>query len=193
MIPRPDATLDELLDGFTTTACKFEGRPAYKVGGEEAQRLDAWRHHLPRPVRSVSTNAFLARIALTTAVTAPVRKSWTRVRTLDTPLTEYQRYGMASLLESQAAGEDVLVVDRAALARIGDLPDFWLFDHLTDAPFAAVSSYSRDGVHLGREVHTDPGVIAQLAAVWDEVLAAAAPLNVYLAGHADVFTVQASA
>jgi hypothetical protein len=111
---------DALFDTFHHTVARLEALPAYDVGGQEAVRIQAFREGRPRPLRSVATDPWLARIAVST-ITAG--KRWTRVRVVDEPLTEYQRYQLTSHQESQAAGERVLIAPRSAVGDVG--PDFW--------------------------------------------------------------------
>lgn len=168
-------TFDALFDSFDHTAFRLEALPAYAVGGSEGERLHAFREGLPRPERSVRTSPWLARIAMTTATAG---KSWSRVRVVDTPLTDYQRYQMESLRESQAAGEEILVVTRTQVGDVG--PDFWLFDADTPGAHAVQLNYGPGGEFGGfQQVPTDR--LAEIHERRDRALAAAVPLNVFLA------------
>lgn len=167
---------DALFDSFRHTVARLETLPAYDVGGQEAVRLRAFRERLPRPLRSVSTDQWLARIAIST-VTAG--KRWTRVRVVDEPLTDYQRYQLASYRESQAVGENVLLVPRAA----GDVgPDFWLFDENEPDAHAVVMRYSEQGQWLGADLVTGQKEVRALAERLHAVAAGAVPLNEFLVG-----------
>lgn len=167
---------DALFDSFTTSVARLETLPAYLVGGAEAERLKAFREGRPRPLRSVRTDPWLARIALSTLA----GKSWTRVRVVDTPLTEYQRYQLASHQEAQAAGEQVFIARREfAGPDLG--PDFWLFDRGLPTARAAVMHYDPDGRWLGVDLEADPGELAPLGEHLDAVLAVAVSLNEFLA------------
>jgi hypothetical protein len=173
---------DALFDRFHSTVVRLETLPAYSAGGAEAERIEAWRRGEPRPERSVRTSPWLARIAVTTATAG---KSWSRVRVLDDPPTDYQRYQLASYVESQAAGEVVSV------ARRGDVrfelgPDFWLFDGGTDDAYAAVMRYDVDGKWLGVNLVTDTESVADMHAHVRAVAEFADSLNTYLARGAAV-------
>lgn len=171
-------TLDQLFDSFTQTAFRYESLPAYDVGGEEADRLRAWRLAEPRPERSVRTSAWLARIASTTVA----GKSWTRVSVLDDPLTDYQRFSLLAYVESQAAGDQMLVIQRRDVPpRARDLPDFWLFDHDTPAAQGALMSYTANGSFTGIELVSDDARVNRLTAARAELIERARPLNVFLA------------
>lgn len=165
---------DALFDEFQHSAFRYEGREVYNVGGAEADRIQAWREHKPRPERSVRTSPWLRRIAITTAA----GKEWSRVRAVDEPLPEYLRYELSGYVESQAAGDRVLLVNRenASHGR-----DFWLFDGGTSTARAALMNYTETGEFLGFEAVTDRDALADLEATRQRLLAAATPLNVWLA------------
>lgn len=173
---------DALFDRFRATVVRLESLPAYSVGGAEADRIDAWRRGEPRPERSVRTSPWLARIAVTTATAG---KTWGRVRVLDDPPTDYQRYQLSSYVESQAAGEAVTVVERGDVGfELG--PDFWLFDAGTDDAYAAVMNYDADGRWMGVDLVTDAGRVAEMHDRYRRVADLAVPLNTYLARRAAV-------
>ena len=171
-------TLGQLFDSFTRTAFRYESLPAYDVGGEEADRLLAWRRGEPRPERSVRTSTWLARIAVTTAA----GKNWTRVSVLDDPLTEYQRFSLLAYVESQAAGDQMLVIRRGAVPpEARDLPDFWLFDHETTSAQTALMRYTADGAFTGFELVSNTAELRRLITARAELIRLACPLNVLLA------------
>jgi hypothetical protein len=167
-----------LFERFTRSAFRLETLPAYAVSAEDA-RLRAFREGAPRPERSVRTDPWLARIALTTIRDG---KSWSRVHLIRHPLTEYLRFELVSYTESQAVGEQVGLVDldeHPELAESG--PDFWLFDWDTDQPFATLMHYTEDGRVDRRELVTEPERVAELDERRRQVTEVAVPLNVYLA------------
>lgn len=77
------------------SAFGLETLRACAVPGEE-DRLRAFRLGLPRPERPVRTSRWLRRIAATTAA----GKSWHRVRVLDRPLSEDERYRLLGYQEA---------------------------------------------------------------------------------------------
>lgn len=167
---------DALFDSFRHTVARLETLPAYDVGGSEAARIQAFREGRPRPLRSVATDPWLARIAVSTVTAA---KQWIRVRVVDEPLTDYQRYQLASYRESQAAGEQVAITLRSFVGDAG--PDFWLFDEGEPDAHAVVMSYDGQGHWLGAELVTDRSKVRALADQLHIVAANAAPLNEFLA------------
>jgi len=172
-------TLDELFDDVRHSAFRWEGRLSYAVGGAEAERIEAWRQHQPRPERSVRTNAYLRRIAAQTLDGV----QWQRVTLRSDPPSEYHRYRLAGDLESQAAGEQVLVLpaERTRTATMGG--DFWLLDYGTDNARAALMLYTSDGEFDGFELVDDPTRLAELDHRRTKLVAAAVPLNTYVAGQ----------
>lgn len=169
------STFDALFDQFEHTAFRYEGRQSYDVGGAEAERIQAWREHQPRPERSVRTSPWLRRIAVTTAA----GKDWRRVRAVDWPLPEYLRYELGGYVESQAAGDQILMVERPAAP--ANAPDFWLFDGGTPQARAAVMDYSDDGAFEGFRLVTHPAELTLLEEIRVGLMARAIPLNVFLA------------
>lgn len=171
---------DALFDSFRSTVVRLETLPAYNVGGAEAERLRAFRDGQPRPERSVRTDPWLARIALTTID----GKTWSRVRVVDSPPTDYQRYQFASYRESQAVGERVSVVERDTAGYGG--PDFWLFDAGTSTARAVVMHYGQTGSWLGADLVTDRDELDEMHRHVRRVAELAVPFNVYIAGQAAV-------
>jgi hypothetical protein len=169
------AEFDALFDGFSTTVTRLEALPAYAVGGAEAERLRAFREGRPRPLRSVRTDSWLARIAVSTVTNG---KSWTRVRVVDEPMTDYQRYQLQSHRESQAVGELVRIVPRSLAGDVG--MDFWLFDEDGERPLAVLMHYHPDGRLDRRELVEQLDRVAGLAARLHRVEALAVPLNEFL-------------
>lgn len=163
-----------LYDQFTHTAFRMECRQTYAVPAEDASTR-AFREGLPRPERSVRTSPWLRRIAVTTAQ----GKDWSRLRLVEWPLTEYTRHELLGFVESQAAGERIMLADRAEVGYDG--PDFWLFDAGTDRARAGLLHYTDDGEIKHRELVADPGYTAWLTEVKDQALRGAVPLNTFLA------------
>lgn len=168
-------TFDACFDQFAHAAHKLETRRRTVAPGE-AERIRAFQEGAARPVRSVRTEPWLARIAVTTAT---MGKSWQRVRILDQPLTPYQQYGMEGLVESQAAGEEVRVVQRVAVPDLAT--DFWWFDPGWPTEFALLLSYDDGDRFAGFEVTAARDVLEACAADWHRAFSVSLSLNEYLA------------
>jgi hypothetical protein len=168
-------TFDALFDHAKTSVFRWEAREQYAVPGDDA-RMVAFRNHLPRPERSVRTSPWLARIAAqTTRKVSPV--DWARVRVIEVPESLYDRFSMLAYIESQAAGERILVIEPGHV----ESPDFWLIDGGTPDAVAVFMDYDDDGHLLARRLVDDPAVIPGLVSARDRALHLAKPLNVWLA------------
>ncbi|MEU2510582.1 DUF6879 family protein [Streptomyces syringium] len=91
-------------------------------------------------------------------------KRFERVRLVDDPPTEGQRFLLASGLGNVEAGEDIRNLSRAEAQRAG-LPDydFWLFDSRTVVEFA----FGSDGTTLGVRVREDAESVLRACQVRD--------------------------
>lgn len=170
---------DALFDQFAHSAFRLEARPTYNVGGQEAVRIAAYRARQARPERSVRTDPWLTRIAVTTAQ----GKQWRRLRVLDDPLTDYERYQLLSgtYIEAQSCGDQTVLVDRALAGPAAEFADFWLFDGGLPTAHGFLMHYTREGQFEGLV----PAGVAELRAmqdIADRVTPTATPLAEYLAG-----------
>ncbi|MFE7509767.1 DUF6879 family protein [Streptomyces sp. NPDC057540] len=98
---------------------------------------------------------------------------FSRVRLVDEPPTDGQRFLMATAAGNVAAGEDIRVLSRAAAERLGvDIGhDFWLFDSTT-----LVRMHIDDtDTTIGVETITDPAAVLAACRSRDTALAAAVP------------------
>lgn len=151
---------NNLFRYFTSTAFRLEVQPVYQVT-EERQSVDEFLAGEPRPVTEFPFYAtWLEQIR---SVTADGRKV-ERVRVLDEPPTDYQRWEIWSGQYNTAAGEVIRYMTRSQAARIS-LPtnhDWWLFD----SQRLAVMRFSERGEPLGGEIVTDPAIVAQHNEWW---------------------------
>lgn len=167
---------DALFNTFRSTVVRLETLPAYAVSGAEARRLEARREGSARPERSVRTDPWLARIAVSTVVDG---KSWRRVRVFDDPPTDYQHYQVESYREAQAAGDEVVIASRADVGETG--LDVWVFDTGHPDAHAVVMHYRPDGSVERRVLVTDAARVVGFAAEVERVAACAVSLNEWLA------------
>ena len=144
------ADFAELFRTFEHTAFRLETRPFYTAPVEaepfaqflagEAVDLD-WFQPWLDTVRSLTEQG----------------KRMERVRILDDPLTDYQRFEMSMSRHNTAAGETVRYLHRSAAAAVG-LPvdgDWWLFDSLR----LARMDFDPDGHFLGTVIVNDPDIV----------------------------------
>lgn len=175
------AEFDQLFQQFadsptSTTVFRWEARQHYAIPRDEPS-LVAFREGTPRPERSVRTSPWLARIAASTVA----GKEWARVRRPAD--NEYFRWELLAYVESQAAGERILLADAPAY----QLPDFWLF--LGTAPtdrYAIVMHYDDAGVPVEFEYVDHPDTIAEYERIAGELLALGQRLNDFLASGGGV-------
>lgn len=136
-------------DGFARTAWRWETRRAYGVPHEteDFRRFLRGEPAVPDPARP-----WLA----TMRALRDEGKSVGRVRVLDDPPTDYQRWLLEDVLDSVEAGEDIRYLTRADAEGLGvSMRDFWLFDS------RVVGVFHFDGdVSLGMELREDAGEAA---------------------------------
>lgn len=101
-----------------------------------------------------------------------------RVRVMDDPLTDYNRYMIYTSRWNARAGESIRFLARAE-ANALDLPDhdFWVFDSARVVELR----FTHDGRLLGHDLIDDSPVVAQHEAWIRRGLAAATPRDDYLA------------
>ncbi len=160
----------------STSVFRWEALQAYQVAHDEPS-LVAFRDGTPRPERSVRTSPWLARIATSTAAS----KQWLRVRRVVEPWSEYVEWEMLAYVESQAAGERILVQPAAHAVAVDD---FWLFDGAETDQCAIVMHYDQAGVPERFELLDDDARLRELFQLKDKLIEDTVPLNEYLADHA---------
>lgn len=159
-MPLTDAGFAELLAGFRESWFKFECQPAYTIGAER-EALDRyladgtvlppgafgwWQEWLDRMAEHASQGHVIH-----------------RVRVLDDPPTDYQRYLLAIDHWHADAGDHAFYLLRRAAVRLG-LPldhDWSLFDDTT----VAVTRFSPAGEVASRELITEPVAVRRYRAL----------------------------
>jgi len=113
----------EQIADAATELFRMETFQTYLVEHEKDE-FTAWkqgRHRLP----AVDDDPWLSYIRDKTAAGA----RWWRVRIVDHPMTAYTEFELHGLQGNAAAGEDVLVADRAWSPDLAGLhEDYWIFD-----------------------------------------------------------------
>jgi hypothetical protein len=166
------------FDRFRVSAWRLETLQRYTMAAEQ-ERIRGWQEGRALPQRSIRTDPWLRRVALSTVQ----GKQWGRVHLVERPLSDYMRYEIGEYIVSAVVGEEIRIAERAAhpgLAAVG--PDFWLFD--ADSPqdaYAIIMSYGADGVWLGADLTRDPDSLERCRQVRDMVVGHSVPLNAYLA------------
>jgi len=151
---------NNLFRYFTSTAVRLEAQPVYTVT-DERESIEEFLAGEPRPVTDFPFYAlWLERIRAATAEGKRVE----RVRVLEEPPTDYQRWEMWSGQYNMAAGEVIRYITRSRTVEIG-LPardDWWLFDFQR----LAVMRFGALGEPLGGEIVSDPEIVARHSAWW---------------------------
>lgn len=156
---------NNLFRYFTETALRLEVQPVYTVA-EERGSLEEFLTGEPRPVTEFPFYAqWLDHIRAVTSQGKRVE----RVRVLEEPPTDYQRWEIWSGQYNIAAGETIRYIALSRALEIG-LPvtdDWWLFD----SHDLALMRFGPDGEPLGGEIITDPDTVSQHRAWWDLAVA----------------------
>ncbi len=152
---------NHLFRYFTDTAFRLEVQPVYTVT-DEAESFREFLAGEPRPVTEFPFYAaWLDKIRAATSAGKRVE----RVRVLEEPPTDYQRWEMWSGQYNIAAGESIRYIPRSRALAVG-LPvtdDWWLFD----SQRLAVMRFSETNEPLGGEIITDPELVAQHCGWWE--------------------------
>jgi len=152
---------NHLFRYFTDTAFRLEVQPEYTVSDEQ----ESFREFLAGEPRPVTEFPFYAAWLDKIRAAAAQGKRVERVRVLDEPPTDYQRWEMWSGQYNTAAGETIRYLPRSQAVAVG-LPvtdDWWLFD----AQRLAVMRFSETREPLGGEIIADPDIVAQHCAWWE--------------------------
>lgn len=161
--------LGRLMDSCRVSTFRLETLPQYLVPQEE-ERLAEWRATGARTPRTPANDAWLAE--LHEIVARGIR--WYRVRILDYPLHDYSRFELAGYRDTDAAGQETFVADRAEHAELGDMhDDFWLIDD----EVGVCMIYDEDGHFLRPEMVAD---VASCRTMRDVAMQCAEPLERYL-------------
>lgn len=164
---------NSLFRYFTRTAFRLETQPIYTVAEEQpsVQRFLAGDLHTVDEYPPMA--AWLDQIRTLTRAGKRVQ----RVRILDEPPTDYQRWEMWSTQFATAAGEHIGYLPRSRARSLGlpDTHDWWLFD---DQRLACMRFDPR-GVPLGGEITDDPEIIAQHRTWQDLAIRHAIPASEY--------------
>lgn len=155
---------NSLFRYFTRTAVRLEVQPVYAVT-EERESVEEFLAGNPRPVTVFPYYAaWLEQIRRLTTEGKRVE----RVRVLDEPPTDYQRWEMWSGRFNTDAGEVIRYLPRSRAVEVG-LPvadDWWLFDSLR----VARMRFSAEGQPLGGEIIADPEEVARHQSWWEIAL-----------------------
>ncbi|MFF8500675.1 DUF6879 family protein [Streptomyces anulatus] len=146
----PFSEIAMLFREFRHTAFRLETRRGY-ASDRNSPKWERWK--TGADISAEPDNAWRENVRAQTAQ----GKRFERVRLVDQPPTEGQRFLLASGQGNVAAGEDIRNLPRSQAARLG-LPDhdFWLFDSRMIARFV----FAEDDTTLGVILSEDPAEVA---------------------------------
>lgn len=146
---QPFSSIAHLFREFRHTAWRLETRRGY-ASDRNSLKWQRWQDG--EDIAAEPANAWRDNVAAQTAA----KKRFERVRLVDNPPTEGQRFLLASAPSNVAAGEDIRNLTRAQAEQLR-LPDydFWLFDSRVVARFA----FDVDDTTLGVYVTEDPAEV----------------------------------
>lgn len=159
---------------FQRSAWRFEAQPTYTMPREQ-ERIALWRTGVPRPADH--NKAWHDRVHWHLSQ----GRSISRVRIVQPPLTEYQRYSFSwSIPGNVEAGEDVRVLDLNDHPGLQPLPrpDWWLFDDQVVVRL----DFNDDGTLAGHELVDEPD-LSEYQRLRDLVTGLAVPFAQYVANH----------
>lgn len=144
-----------LFDRFEVEAFRLETLPVYLVAEEQQW----FARFLDGTIPPLTEIPFFAEWHDSLRAARDEHRHVRRVRILDEPPTDYQRFEMWAGQFNTTVGETLLYLTRSRAEEIG-LPvdhDWWLFDSAR----LALMSFDPDGRPLGGEITTDPVLVQQ--------------------------------
>lgn len=165
---------DRLFFTFKRSAFRLEQVHQYLVD-EDDEAFTAWLQGRALPPFTVDTSPWLRLIADSTAQ----GRHWYRVRIVDLPLSDYNRFRLATDSALVAAGDHIYVADRAWQPELDALrEDFWMFDDQC----VVTLQYDDDG-HFEGVTRIPDSDVDRYRAQRDRALHAAAPLDRFAAAQ----------
>lgn len=151
-------TQDEYAGMFAecTDAFRMEGERSYRTSPAEAEALAGFLAGKPEPPSAYPEwQSWLDQVCAWTSV----GKTIARVRIIDDPPTDYQRWSLLWCARwHRQAGENIVYLSRQMADDLG-IPrgDWWMFDH----QHLVLIAFSATGEVAGKTLVTDPAVIAR--------------------------------
>jgi hypothetical protein len=134
------------LQNFQRSAFRLETLPEYWVD-QEAEWFAEWQRSGTVPELTPENDSWCKLLHETRSSGRRMQ----RVRLVSSPLTDYERFELATFRDSVAAGEEIRVCQRESWKDIetnnGNPADFWLFDEQT----TIMLNYDPEGRFQGTE------------------------------------------
>lgn len=117
------------FENFEYSAWRWEQQPAYFIGYEHEQFDKFLAGHPESPTENADLGDWMRQVAAHVAE----GKTYGRVRVVETPPTDYQRWMQWMDTWNKGAGEEILYLPRPVAVEAGIIPqigpdDWWLFD-----------------------------------------------------------------
>ena len=150
-----EVTQDEYAGMFRecSDAFRIEGEPSYRTSPAEGEALAGFVAGSPQPPSAFPVwQSWLGQVRTWTAE----GKTIARVRIIDSPPTNYQKWSLWCASWHRDAGEDIRYLTRETAESLG-IPrgDWQLFDHQR----LVLMAFSPTGEPSGKTLITDPAVI----------------------------------
>lgn len=168
-----DETFNALFMSAESSVLRLESRRHTDIPGEQAELRAFLAGELPE-VRQWEHNWFTRMVSEHAAAGRPFR----RVRVMDEPLTEYNRFMIYTGSRNVAVGEDIRYLSRATADAL-ELPDhdFWVYD----SKRLAELRFTDSGRFIGQDLITNPSIVARHEEWIQRGFAAATPSTEYVA------------
>jgi hypothetical protein len=153
--PITEAEFGRLLKSFSRSAWRLETYDSYHLGYEAA---DFEQFLAGRPVPPPEVSWWRPWLDMISTMTQEGKRIG-RVRILAEPPTDYQRWELWAAHWHAQAGEQTSYLSRSQAAALGlrTKHDWWLLDEQT----VIVMRFDDGGKIVGKELITDPGIVAQ--------------------------------
>ena len=152
--PVTEAEFAGLLARFEHTAFRWEAQAAYQIGIERAA-YEAFLAGRPRPPAEVGWwRDWLSQVQRQVREQG---KTIRRVRVIDEPPTDYQRFEMWTVPWHVRVGEQIAYLPRRRARALGlPLYDWWLLDDRR----LVITRFSPEGTIISQELDTSPGALS---------------------------------
>ncbi|GAB1639600.1 DUF6879 family protein [Krasilnikovia sp. MM14-A1259] len=156
----PETEFWQQLRDYDHSAWRFEQQRQYDIGYEETQLRAFLDGHPESPMENPELGAWMRQVAAQTRA----GKTIGRVRIVDTPITDYQRWMAWMDRWNTEAGEQIDYLLRSMLNQLPPAPfgdtDWWLLDEGTSQARVMIMHFDECGYRRLVELETDPAALS---------------------------------